>query len=297
MQKITCTICGNNKNTKLLYKENYDFTKLDKKTFSARRMPDGTHYRFVKCYKCGLVFSNPIIDALKIKKFYEDSDFNYQTESEYLRKIYFKYLTKFVNVDKDMKILEIGCANGFFLDELYKKGYRNVYGVEPGMSSVNKASQNIKNRIRINVFKRKLFNDNTFDLILCFHTLDHVINPNLFLKDVNFLLKKRGKIFFVVHNTKSLSAKILGEKSPIFDIEHIFLFNENNIKKIFSKNNFGNIKVFNIVNQYHLSYWLKLFPLPGKFKRLLTKVLGVSRLGYFPISLPAGNIGIVAKKQ
>ncbi len=297
MQKILCAICGNNKNTKLLYKENYDFSKLNKKTFSARRMPDGTHYRFVKCYVCGLIFSDPIIDAFKIKKFYEDSDFNYQTESEYLRKVYLKYFKKFINPkSKKINILEIGCANGFFLDELRKNGFKNVYGVEPGGNSVKRANKYLRNRIKIDLFKKEQFNGNSFDLILCFHTLDHVVDPNQFLKDVNYVLKENGKIFFVVHNTKGFSARLFGEKSPIFDIEHIFLFNKENLKKIFKKNNFDKTFSFNIINEYHLSYWAKLFPMPIFIKKPLLRLLNFSRVGYIPLSLPAGNIGIVAKK-
>lgn len=298
MQKVTCAICGNNKNTKVLYKENYDFSKLDKKTFSARRMPDGTHYRFIKCNKCGLIFSNPIIDASKIKKFYEDSEFNYQTESEYLRKVYFKYFKKFIKPEnKKIKILEIGCANGFFLDELQKNGFKNVNGVEPGESSVKRAGKYIKGRIKVDIFKKELFIKNSFDLILCFHTLDHVVDINSFLKDINYVLKNRGKIFFVVHNTNGLSARLFGERSPIFDIEHIFLFNEENLKTVFLRNNFDQALVFNIINEYHLSYWLKLFPMPVFIKKPLLKFLHFSRIGYLSFSLPAGNIGIVASKK
>ena len=196
-----------------------------------------------------------------------------------------------------MKILEIGCANGFFLDELHKNGFNNVYGVEPGENSVKKANKYIRNRIKIDIFKKGLFDKNSFDLILCFHTLDHVIDPNLFLKDVNFLLKKNGKVFFVVHDTSGLSVKLLGERSPIFDIEHIFLFNKENLKKIFLKNNFSKASAFSIINEYHLSYWVKLFPMPIIIKKPLLKLLNFLKIGYFPISLPAGNIGIVATKN
>ncbi|EKD86533.1 MAG: methyltransferase type 11 [uncultured bacterium] len=298
MQIIKCAICGNNSKAKTLYKDNYEFSKIDRKSFSARRMPDGTHYRFLKCCECGLIFSSPIIDALKIKKFYEDSDFNYQTESEYLRKVYYKYFKKFINAkNKNVKILEIGCANGFFLDELYKNGYKNVNGVEPGEGSVNRAAENIRKEIKINIFDRKLFNKNTFDIILCFHTLDHVVDPNLFLKDVNLLLKKKGKVLFVVHDTDALSAKLFGQKSPIFDIEHIFLFNKNTLENIFKKNKFDKAMAFTIVNEYQLSYWVKLFPMPSIIKRLLLRSLAISRIGNLSVSLPAGNIGVVAQKQ
>ena len=162
---------------------------------------------------------------------------------------------------------------------------------------MNRAAENIRKEIKINIFDRKLFNKNTFDIILCFHTLDHVVDPNLFLKDVNLLLKKKGKVLFVVHDTDALSAKLFGQKSPIFDIEHIFLFNKNTLENIFKKNKFDKAMAFTIVNEYQLSYWVKLFPMPSIIKRLLLRSLAISRIGNLSVSLPAGNIGVVAQKQ
>src|SRR3989338_9806014 len=108
-----CAICGNNKNTKVLYKENFKLDKLNANTFSARRTPDRAHYRLLKCDRCGLIFSNPILSLNKINSLYFKSDFNYDLESEYLKKTYFKYFKKYLlNQDiKSKKVLEIGCGN------------------------------------------------------------------------------------------------------------------------------------------------------------------------------------------
>lgn len=297
MQNVICAICKNNKNTKVLYKENFNFSKINNKTFSARRIPDRTHYRFVKCLKCGLVFSDPIFPASKIEKFYKGSDFNYRKESEYLRKVYYRYFQHMNIINKKIQILEIGCGNGFFLDELYKHGYKNVYGIEPGRKSVSKAPESIKKNIEVNIFNANLFRNKKFDLILCFHTLDHLINLNEFIENVNELLKKNGKIFFIVHNTNGLSVKLLGEKSPIFDIEHIYLFNEKSLKRFFEKNGFKNTKVFNIVNKYPLSYWVRLFPFSFFVKEFILRFISLTRIGNLSISLSAGNIGIFAGKK
>ena len=107
-----CAICGNNKNTKVLYKSTFSNKKINPKTFSARRTPDKIHYRFLKCEKCGLIFSNPVMEKEKMNLLYSKSDFNYDCESEYLKKTYFKYFKKYLikNITKTDKILEIGCG-------------------------------------------------------------------------------------------------------------------------------------------------------------------------------------------
>lgn len=298
MIEIKCAICGNNKNTKVLYKSTLSNKKLNSKTFSARRIPDRLHYRLVKCQNCGLIFSNPIFDQKKINSLYFKSDFNYDCESEYLKKTYFKYFKKYLSTKnmKNKKILEIGCGNGFFLQELMDNGIKNVYGIEPGTESVKKAPLKIRNNIKTDILKEGLFAKESFDIIFCFHTLDHIPNPNKFLSISYSLLKKGGRVFFIVHNTNGLSVKLLGEKSPIFDIEHIYLFNTFNLKQIFENNKFINSSVFDIKNTYPLRYWLKLFPLNNFFKNKIIKLLELLGLDLVPIKLNAGNIGIIASK-
>lgn len=299
MLNIKCAICGNNNNTKILYKQNFNSNVFNSKIFSARRTPDKTHYRFLKCNKCDLIFSNPIIEEEKINNLYFKSDFNYNKEAEYLKKTYFNYFKKYLLKpnSKNIKVLEIGCGNGFFLEELIDNGINKVYGLEPGMSSVKKARKDIVNNIKIDVLKKDNFPKESFDVICCFHTLDHIVDINMFLKEVRNLLKKNGKIFFVVHNTDGLSVKLFGQKSPIFDIEHIYLFNPKSLENIFKKNGFNNLKVFNVKNTYPLNYWIKLFPMPNLLKSFTLKAFDITKIGLLPLTLSAGNIGIVGENS
>lgn len=298
MKSIKCAICKGKEKTVVLYNQNFSINKIDEKTFSARRLPDRIHYRLVKCTRCGLIFSNPILNLNKINSLYFKSDFNYNSESEYLKKTYLKYFKKYLSTKniKCKKILEIGCGNGFFLEELRKNGMDNVYGIEPGMESVRKANIRIKKNIKVDILKKGLFPKESFDIILCFHTLDHIPEPNKFLEVAYSLLKKEGKIFFIVHNTNGLSVKLLNEKSPIFDIEHVYLFNNLNLKQIFTQNKFKNPQVFDIYNTYPLRYWLRLFPLNVFLKNKLIMLLERFKLDLIKIKLNAGNIGIVADK-
>jgi 2-polyprenyl-3-methyl-5-hydroxy-6-metoxy-1,4-benzoquinol methylase len=298
MRDKKCIICKENQLTEVLYKENFDFKKINNKTFSARRIPDGTHYRFLRCRNCGLIFSSPILEQKEISKLYSKSTFNYSNESEFLQKTYLKYFKEYV-LDKDFKnkkILEIGCGNGFFLEELEKLGVKELYGVEPGKASVDKAKQSLKKNIRVAMFKKGLFSKESFDVICCFHTFDHIIDPDIFLAEVFSLLKKNGKAYFVVHNTNGLSVKLLRGRSPIFDIEHIYLYNPENLKQIFKMQGFRKTEVFSVKNIYQINYWLKLLPIPLFLKKFLFLFLKTTRIGEIPIAISAGNVGIVGVK-
>lgn len=298
MREIICAICKTNKNTKVLYEEKLNLSKITSKTFSARRTPDRSHFKFLKCHKCGLIFSSPIISTTKINSLYSKSRFNYKTESEYLKKTYWKYFSKHIDPKKigDLKILEIGCGNGFFLEKLLDMGARHVYGIEPGRPSVQKSRNDIRKNIKVSILKKNLFPKSFFDVIVCFHTLDHIVDPNDFLNISKSLLKTKGKVIFIVHNTQGLSVMLFGEKSPIFDIEHVFLFNKQNLSHLLKLNNFKSVKTFDVTNKYPLSYWIYLSPLPLSFKKKLLKFLKRTKIGSLPVSINAGNVGVFASK-
>lgn len=298
MIPISCAICDKNQKLIELYQQTIIFEKVNTETFSARRTPDRMHYRLVKCVNCGLIFSNPILEAEKINRFYEKSFFTYEDESKYLKKTYRFYLEQALE-GKDiqkLKLLEIGCGDGFFLEEIRDLGIKSVYGVEPSRPAVERAPKSFKKNIKINVLKKNLFKENFFDVICCFHTLDHVTNPNIFLKICFQLLKKGGVVLFIVHNTDGLSVKLFGENSAIFDIEHIYLFNPKSLSTIFQKNRFKVINLFNVKNKYPLNYWFRMVPMPKTLKYILLKTLEVTKIGGMPLSIKPGNIGILAKK-
>lgn len=297
MLRIKCAICGKKQRIKRLFKANFDIRKISEKTFSARRTPDKMHYQFVVCNNCGLIFSNPIFPIKKITSLYGKSDFDYSVESKYAKKVYGKYLKKILP-GNPMKttLLDIGCANGFFLEEAKTLGVKHVFGIEPGKKSVQKASKDVRKNISIGLFTNRSFKKNSFDIITCFHTLDHVISPNSFLKAAYESLKKGGKALFITHDTQGLSVKLFNEKSPIFDIEHIYLFNKSTLQKIFKKNKFKNISVFPVYNTYPLSYWARLLPIPIKMKKTILSILTKTSLAVLPFTIPAGNIGIIAEK-
>lgn len=297
MRIIQCAICKTNKNTEVLFPETTDFAKIDKAIFSARRIPDRVHYRLLRCSKCGLIFSSPILSENTIRQLYRESKLTYEQEIESLKETYGHYLEKSLrNTVKNPTLLEIGGGNGFFLEKAKEMGLSKVYGIEPSQDAVNQARSDIKKNMIVDFFPSRKIKNSAFDIICIFQTLDHIIDPNSFLQECFKALRKNGLVLCIHHNTDGLSVKLLKEKSPIFDIEHIFLFNKNNLKTIFAKNGFKTIEVFDVKNTFPLRYWIRMFPLPLKIKTNLINLLKLIRLDNFPITLSAGNIGIIARK-
>lgn len=293
-----CAICGKKQKIIELYPQTIKFEKVNEETFSARRTPDKMHYRLVKCANCGLIFSNPILERKKIDKLYQQSLFFYNDESKYLGQTYLNYLKQALkgkNKSK-LKLLDIGCGNGFFLEEVKKYGIKSVYGVEPSKPTVEKAPKNIKINITVDILKPNIFKNNSFDVICCFHTLDHITDPNSFLEICFKLIKKGGRVLFIVHNTDGLSVKLFGEKSAIFDIEHIYLFNPKSLGGIFLENGYKVLDIFDIENKYPIAYWFRMIPVPLIIKNMVLAFFKITGIGKIPVSIRPGNIGIIAEK-
>lgn len=299
MIDIVCALCEKKQQVKTLYPSTFKEREISTTIYSARRLPDKMHYKILKCERCGLIFSSPILPPEKLSMLYGESECNYNDQIPYLIKTYFKAVKKLKgNLPKNPKVLEVGCGNGFFIKAIRDFGFtKNAFGVEPSKKMVIQAESSLRSKIKIDFFKSDLFPKENFDLILCFHTLDHMIDPNDFVRGAFSMLKKNGYVFVVVHDTHGLSAKIFGERSAIFDIEHIYLFNKSTLSLLFSRNKFKVVKVFNLVNSYPLNYWVKMSGFPISVKKIASFFINIFGLGKISLSIPAGNIGIIAKKE
>lgn len=291
-----CAICETEKNFQVLYTSNIKNKDFNPVIFSARRIPDKLHFQIVKCRKCSLVRSNPIINPKLINTFYRQSLFNYQDETANLTKTYLKALSSILkNLPKDARILEVGCGNGFLLKALYDKGYKNIFGIEPSTDAISKSHKTIKKHIKKGILKLGQFKRESFDLIFFFQTLDHIFSPNQFLKLCFNLLSPNGYILAFNHNINSLSYKILREKSPIIDIEHTYLFSPKTIQLIFEKNKFTPLKIYTPANFVSLKHLIRLLPIPNSIK---SSLLGAhASILSQTLLLKLGNLCIIATKD
>ncbi|MBI2482137.1 MAG: class I SAM-dependent methyltransferase [Candidatus Vogelbacteria bacterium] len=294
-----CAICGTLDNAKEVYPADLVGEALDERAFSARRFYNQKiHFRMVKCQGCGLLRSDPIIDPEVYSQLYERSHLTYEGSIDNIAKTYGYYLKKIQSlVPSKQALLEIGCGNGFFLIEAKRQGYAQVYGVEPSTEAITKAPARIKSNIKQGLFVDGLFSSQSFDCICIFQTLDHLLDPNQVLTTAFTLLKPGGIFLAINHNSKSLSARILGEKSPIIDIEHTYLYDTKTIRLLFEENGFKVVRVFYPWSRHSFGYLFSLLPIkPLKLKQLIDKLISKAGLTDWPLFLPIGNLGIVAQK-
>jgi SAM-dependent methyltransferase len=297
--QTVCPICGKKNRDRVVYARNFTDHDLNVKVFSARRLPDKLHYRIVKCEHEGMVRSNPILEPTALSQLYRNSRFTYEPEVENLVASYADVLWPLVKrLKKKDAILEIGCGNGFMLEYLRKRGFSRVSGVEPSIDAILQAPSSVRRRIKHGMFKKTMFAKNSLSAILLFQTLDHIPQPDKFLADCLSLLKPGGFLLSVHHNVDSVSAMMLGESSPIIDIEHTQLFSMKTSMLLFQKVHLTVESLFSPRSTVSLKHLIWLAPLPRVLKQRLLGGENTSKiLSGLTMKLKLGNVAILGRKS
>ena len=293
-----CPICASRDESNVFAEENFDLTRLDQFAFASRKIPENMHLRLILCPTCDTLYSNPIPAPKTISKAYHEAAFDSSEEARYAARTYGKFLPSIKkNLPGTFGALDIGTGDGAFLSELVEHGFSGIVGVEPSLAPIKVASPKIKGMIKHGLFKPLDFKKDSFSLVTCFQTFEHLEDPLKMCRGAYRILRKNGIFFIIVHNRRSLSEKLLGMKSPIYDIEHLQIYSPASAKFLMEKAGFKQVEVKVLYNTYPLHYWLKVLPFPRKAKEILITILKKVGVGFLPISLPAGNMAVIGYKK
>jgi ubiquinone/menaquinone biosynthesis C-methylase UbiE len=146
------------------------------------------------------------------------------------------------------------------------------------------------------MMKAGVLADNSFEVGTMFHTLDHLTDPVSTLKDCAEALQKGGVFVVAIHNERSWSARLMGERSPIIDVEHTHLYTRKSGEALFKKIGFIDVRSGAYNNHYSLAYILHLIPISRTFrKRVLESSIG-TLLGKIKVIVPLGNMWVAGTK-
>jgi SAM-dependent methyltransferase len=298
MLSRACPLCGSHDESHVYAEAHFDPQLYDSFAFASRKLPEYMHYRLVCCPQCDVLYASPLPSQEMLARAYREADFGSSLESRYAAQTYGRLLRRVrPHLSDHVGALDIGAGDGTFLRQLLDHGFQDVVGVEPSTAPIAAAEERVRPLLRQGLFRREDFAAERFSLISCFQTIEHVYDPGCLCRDVFALLKKGGAILLVMHNRRAFSAKVLGKRSPIFDIEHLQLFSPASARYLLESAGFRRVAVRAVFNRYPLNYWLKLFPLPKAAKQRLIGALDVLRIGRLPIALPAGNLMAVGYKE
>jgi SAM-dependent methyltransferase len=297
LKPTLCAICAEQTESEELYRANLALEAFTPTVFSARRLPDRTHYRMVRCKRCGLVRSDPVVDASVLAELYRASTFDYGDELDGLRSTYGAALDE-VAALAPMRdgLLDIGCGSGFVLELAVQRGWSDVRGVEPSEDAGAQAADAIRPRIVLDVMREGLFEPDSLSAVTLFQVLDHMPDPVGLLRECHRTLRPGGVILALNHNVTAWSARLMGERSPIIDVEHTYLYSPETMRRLFSQAGFDIVTVDPVRNTYSAAYLMHLLPLPRGLKQSLLPSFRKTWLGRFQLTVPLGNQRLLARR-
>ena len=287
-----CPVCGCGiEKATLFQEENIDLKRISDFSFASRKTPEWMCHQLVRCHSCSLVYAPnpPSVDELA--QAYHQAAYDSSEEANDAAQSYMKAISPALRrLSQKNTALEIGTGTGIFLEYLLDAGFNEVVGVEPSMAAIEAAPKNRQAWIRHGIFREEDFASESFDLICCFMTLEHVQDPMALTHAAHRLLRKGGAFVSVTHDYQSVVNRLLNKRSPIIDIEHMQLFSKQSTRTMFESAKFQDVQVSSFTNRYSLQYWLRLSPLPKMLKSLLSPIFSSAPLNVIRLGINVGNI-------
>jgi SAM-dependent methyltransferase len=297
LERRSCPICGIHDRCRRFAPSNINLEVLDRFAFASRKMPEYMHWSLARCLQCDLVYADPAPRAEALATLYRQAEFDSRREARLASKTYGRLLRRIVpRLPERRGAVDVGTGDGAFLSELIATGFKEVVGIEPSTAPIEMAEPAIRSLIRHDVFRGDSFAPDSLTLITCFQTIEHMADPMGFCREARKALKPGGSLFLIGHNRCAFSAKLLGRRSPIFDVEHLQLFSPRSLRCLLEASGFLSIELMPVLNRYPANYWARLFPFPSRLKPLILRMLRSVPAGEWVISLPAGNVAAIAFK-
>ena len=187
------------------------------------------------CLDCNSMYVGMLPTSEELAEIYT-SDSYYTLSSDSMQRIVNENTRRMAlirTIKPNGSFLDIGCAHGLLLDAAKNLGFE-TNGVEPTLKNAEVAQAKGHSIFNgwLNDFVEKN-GDKRFDVITCLDVIEHIDNPQPFLRLATSLLKDDGLMVVSTPNYSGFIAKILGAKDPYMTPpEHVTFFTIDGMKKL-----------------------------------------------------------------
>jgi len=290
MRSVPCNLCGAN-----------DVRTIRQSTGEGR---------IVQCRRCDLAYVSPRL-AHDPRQQYQSEEYHekgalatgrpgytsYSSDYPVLFPYFGRVAQEIARIKPGARILEIGAASGYFLDQARRAGMRPE-GIEPSKS----CQRIIRDELRLPVVAGSLeeaaVDPGTYDVIAMFQTIEHLDDPRGGLLKMARWLKPGGLIVVTTPNRAGWFARLTGKRWFEYKPrEHLYYFDSTTIAKMLESVGFDRIVVRRDPNRYPVSFFFERF---RRYYPPLRPVIGLlekitpSRVQEMAIPIHYGSMKVMA---
>ncbi|MDH4127181.1 MAG: class I SAM-dependent methyltransferase [Spirochaetota bacterium] len=206
--------------------------------------------KLLKCKKCSFITANMSIDKEILEKTYTENYFigqeylNYLDEKKSLQLNFKKrlsYIYKKIGKSNISSVIEVGCAYGFFAEEL-KRELSSQLEYYIGFDVVQKAIDYGTNVLKQNLICGEYLNyplEKRFTDAFFWDVIEHLKEPHKVIEKISHELYTGGRIYITTGDIDSFLSRIQKENwRMIHPPSHIHYFSKKTINLLLEKNGF-----------------------------------------------------------
>jgi SAM-dependent methyltransferase len=262
-------------------------------------------FQLVECTRCSLRYLTPRPTAATIAAWYPTTYKAYRKKSWWLRvadffedHVWNAYLRLFLTrsyptfyfprhvgdftVDgRAPRLLDIGCGSGDKLRYIRSKSAWQTFGVDFSPQAVENANASGAGDVRHTTGDRLPFDDDYFDAIMSWHSLEHHFSPKATLTEAARVLRPGGKGIFAVPSGDNLGMRMFRSYwGPLEAPRHLYFFTEQSLTRLMTERGLRVERVFYDFSFYGLFLDQEIFE---SLEFVVRDRTGVFR---YPLQLP-----------
>jgi len=250
-------------------------------------------FAVARCRRCGLWYLCPrLAEPIMHRSYVDDGYFeggeggysSYQAQEPTLRPTFQRFLAELRRRGMTGgRLLEVGCAYGFFLDEA-KGFFDHRTGTDYSPAALEKARGRADRLILGGT--GEIPAGELFDCIACIHVIEHIYDPAAFLRRLAGHLRPGGWIVLATPDMGSFWRSVMRRRWPFFKIpEHVTFLDRRTLPELLRRSGFVDVQPLPYASVFSLD--------------LIGEKLGIRMPGFLKelrLWLPATTIAAAGRK-
>ncbi|MDQ1522900.1 MAG: hypothetical protein QOE47_824 [Pyrinomonadaceae bacterium] len=201
----------------------------------------------LRCRACGYVYADMRLTdeelfALYNEEFFTGAEFSdYAADAKFFRKNFalrLRELKKFLDPARHKRLLEIGCAYGFFLD-VARNEFEHVEGIDITDEGVRYARDELKLDVVQADFLAHDYGARKFDVVCMWDTIEHLREPQKYVEKIAAHTERGALLTITTADVDSFNAKLRKDKwRMIHPPTHLHYFSARTLAQLLDRHGF-----------------------------------------------------------